>query len=83
MFIAVYYFSTAYIRVGGNKKGIFTRDRQPKASAHLVRKRYWAIAEELDKVTPPNDLSEYIHKKHVEHLRTEPQETTYVAVIFA
>lgn len=31
-------------RVVGNKKGIFTRDRQPKASAHLLRKRYLAIA---------------------------------------
>lgn len=24
----------------GNKKGVFTRDRQPKASAHLMRKRW-------------------------------------------
>ncbi|KAE8360404.1 glycoside hydrolase superfamily [Aspergillus caelatus] len=28
-------------RVDGNKKGVFTRDRRPKASAHLLRKR-WA-----------------------------------------
>ncbi len=27
-------------RVNGNKKGLFTRDRQPKMAAHMVRK-YW------------------------------------------
>jgi beta-glucuronidase len=32
-------FNTAqhHKRVGGNKKGIFTRDRQPKLAAHTVR----------------------------------------------
>jgi hypothetical protein len=67
--------------VGGNKKGIFTRDRQPKASAHLVRKRYWALAEELENVTPPNDLSEYIYKNYLKHPKTELQETKDVTVI--
>lgn len=33
-------------RVAGNKKGIFTRDRQPKMAAHLMRSRYWQLAEE-------------------------------------
>ncbi|XP_068913964.1 beta-glucuronidase-like [Tenebrio molitor] len=47
-------------RVGGNKKGIFTRNREPKASAHLLRKRYWALAELLDDVEPPADVNEYI-----------------------
>lgn len=28
------------MRVGGNKKGVFTRDRQPKAAAHALRKRW-------------------------------------------
>ena len=28
------------MRVGGNKKGVFTRDRQPKAAAHLLRRRW-------------------------------------------
>ncbi len=28
------------MRVGGNKKGAFTRDRQPKAVAHLLRRRW-------------------------------------------
>lgn len=37
-------FRTAqnYVRVGGNKKGVFTRERQPKMVAHFLRKR-WAI----------------------------------------
>ena len=30
-------------RVEGNRKGLFTRDRQPKAAAHLLRGRYWAL----------------------------------------
>ncbi|MEZ5376877.1 MAG: beta-glucuronidase [Acidimicrobiales bacterium] len=30
------------IRVGGNKKGVFTRDRQPKMAAHHVRRRWQA-----------------------------------------
>ena len=28
------------MRVGGNKKGVFTRDRQPKTAAHVVRRRW-------------------------------------------
>jgi beta-glucuronidase len=28
------------VRVDGNKKGVFTRDRRPKAAAHLLRKRW-------------------------------------------
>ena len=28
------------IRVGGNKKGIFTRDRKPKSSAFVLRERW-------------------------------------------
>jgi beta-glucuronidase len=28
------------MRVGGNKKGAFTRDRQPKAAAHALRRRW-------------------------------------------
>merc|ERR1719234_1051929 len=31
-------------RVAGNKKGVFTRERQPKRSAHLLRERYWALS---------------------------------------
>jgi beta-glucuronidase len=28
------------MRVGGNRKGVFTRDRRPKAAAHLLRSRW-------------------------------------------
>lgn len=38
-------FSTAQtiMRVVGNRKGVLTRQRQPKASAHLLRDRYQAL----------------------------------------
>lgn len=32
--------ATGVIRVDGNKKGVFTRDRRPKAAAHILRKRW-------------------------------------------
>ncbi|XP_011506427.1 PREDICTED: beta-glucuronidase-like [Ceratosolen solmsi marchali] len=55
-------FRTAqsYTRVGGNKKGVFTRDRQPKLIAHYIRKRYCALGAEHDKIELPNDLEYYI-----------------------
>lgn len=52
----------AYTRVGGNKKGVFTRNRQPKSSAYILRKRYHGLSEELDGTVPPKDLHLYIHK---------------------
>jgi beta-glucuronidase len=35
-------FATApgIIRVDGNKKGVFTRERRPKAAAHMLRRRW-------------------------------------------
>lgn len=47
-------------RVGGNKKGIFTRSRQPKQAAFYLRKRYWALAHDLDKAALPDDVYKYI-----------------------
>ncbi|MFM6996233.1 MAG: beta-glucuronidase [Limnohabitans sp.] len=37
-------FATAQgiVRVGGNRKGVFTRDRQPKAAAQVLRQRWLA-----------------------------------------
>jgi beta-glucuronidase len=32
--------SPGFIRVDGNKKGVFTRDRRPKAAAHTLRRRW-------------------------------------------
>ena len=34
--------SQGIMRVGGNRKGVFTRDRQPKAAAHVLRQRWLA-----------------------------------------
>nr|XP_020729540.1 beta-glucuronidase isoform X2 [Odocoileus virginianus texanus] len=33
-------------RMIGNRKGIFTRQRQPKSAAFLLRERYWRLANE-------------------------------------
>ncbi|MBW9095660.1 beta-glucuronidase [Microbacterium jejuense] len=38
--------ATGIIRVDGNKKGVFTRDRKPKAAAHALRSRWTAIGKE-------------------------------------
>ncbi|TBL78530.1 beta-glucuronidase [Paenibacillus thalictri] len=35
--------SQGVLRVQGNKKGVFTRDRKPKAAAHELRRRWSAI----------------------------------------
>ncbi|XP_065215861.1 beta-glucuronidase isoform X1 [Planococcus citri] len=54
-------FNTAQTttRVGGNKKGVFTRERQPKSAAFHVRRRYWYLAKELDRVSLPSDIRPY------------------------
>ncbi|XP_031835054.1 beta-glucuronidase [Nomia melanderi] len=63
-------FRTAqsYIRVGGNKKGIFTRERQPKMAAFHVRKRYHILRKELEGIEIPSDLENYISLRHSQHL---------------
>lgn len=58
---------TAYTRVGGNKKGIFTRDRQPKMAAHHVRKRYHALEAELDCAPIPKDVESYVSSYYSQH----------------
>lgn len=35
--------SSGFFRVDGNKKGVFTRDRKPKAAAHALRARWRVI----------------------------------------
>ncbi|XP_063236028.1 beta-glucuronidase-like [Bacillus rossius redtenbacheri] len=47
-------------RVDGNRMGVFTRQRQPKQSAHMLRQRYCALAEILDNATLPSDVNPYI-----------------------
>jgi beta-glucuronidase len=32
--------ASGIMRVGGNKKGVFTRDRQPKAAAFALQRRW-------------------------------------------
>jgi beta-glucuronidase len=49
------------IRPWGCMKGVFTRDRQPKAAAHLLRQRYWSLANSTTGCSLPSDL-EYIYK---------------------
>ncbi|KAI7815366.1 beta-glucuronidase, partial [Rhyzopertha dominica] len=46
-------------RAGGNKKGIFTRNREPKASAYHLRRRYWSLAHQTYNATLPTDLYTY------------------------
>lgn len=62
-------FRTAQIfyRVGGNKKGIFTRDRQPKKAAFHVRKRYHALEMEIDGTQLPQDLESYVSTYYASH----------------
>lgn len=42
----------AITRVVGNKKGIFTRQRQPKAAAFILKERYWRLANETGTLPP-------------------------------
>ncbi|XP_041658147.1 beta-glucuronidase [Cheilinus undulatus] len=37
-------------RVVGNKKGVFTRQRQPKSAAFLLKERYWRLANETGRL---------------------------------
>jgi beta-glucuronidase len=47
-------------RIVGNRKGVFTRDRQPKASAHLLRTRYHLLANEYFSYPVPDDLHQTV-----------------------
>ncbi|KAK7094669.1 beta-glucuronidase-like [Littorina saxatilis] len=50
-------------RVVGNKKGVLTRQRQPKASAHLLRDRYHAM---FDSKYVPSNRYRYRYPKREE-----------------
>jgi len=41
--VADFQTSQGIIRVQGNKKGVFTRERKPKMAAHMLRARWMAI----------------------------------------
>ncbi|KFO33082.1 Beta-glucuronidase [Fukomys damarensis] len=47
-------------RVVGNKKGIFTRQRQPKSAAFLLRERYWRLANETRAPATGHDVCKAI-----------------------
>lgn len=49
----------AYTRVGGNKKGVFTRNRQPKSAAHLLRERYFSLSNQFYNCEIPTEFSSY------------------------
>jgi hypothetical protein len=49
-------------RVNGNKKGVMTRQRQPKAAARLLRQRYLSLAQGYDTHSCPNGLLDYSKK---------------------
>lgn len=62
----------AYTRVGGNKKGVFTRNRQPKAAAHHLRKRYFELAHEIENFTNvPDDLYLYTTQAKLDSIKDE------------
>ena len=44
-------------RVVGNKKGMFTRQRQPKYSAHILRERYQGLSSLIEDVASTNSNS--------------------------
>ncbi|KAG0716582.1 Beta-glucuronidase [Chionoecetes opilio] len=53
-------------RPGACVKGLFTRARQPKMAAHIMRYRYWSLAHQLDNVTlPEGDWRFRIHMVHL------------------
>ncbi|XP_054289070.1 beta-glucuronidase isoform X2 [Macrosteles quadrilineatus] len=55
-------------RVGGNKKGVFTRQRQPKSAAFYVRRRNFKLAALLDGAPQPDDLELYFAPSHRDEL---------------
>lgn len=58
--------------MGGNKKGVFTRNRQPKASAHLLRKRYFQLASQIDNYrSVPEDVYEYTSQRQMNIFKDE------------
>lgn len=56
------YFSAGITRVVGNKKGILTRQRQPKAAAFILRQRYLNITLEQTPSNTGDDLLDALIK---------------------
>lgn len=65
-------FTLGINRLNGNKKGVFTRNRQPKAAAHLLRQRYFDLAMEVDGFNDqPADVDGYISPIQEKLFKTE------------
>ena len=64
IFTFYYYYlsSPETTRVGGNKKGMFTRQRQPKMAAHILRERYLKLTQEEAKDGDDNILRDLIQE---------------------
>ncbi|XP_075167079.1 beta-glucuronidase-like [Haematobia irritans] len=57
-----------FTRVGGNKKGVFTRNRQPKSVAHFLRERYYGLCKQFYDCKVPADFLPYsIHWRYRVH----------------
>ncbi|XP_037782675.1 beta-glucuronidase-like isoform X5 [Penaeus monodon] len=50
-----------YNRPGACMKGLFTRARQPKMAGHLMRMRYWSLAQDIHNVTIPKGVRSPLH----------------------
>jgi len=50
-------------RIMGNKKGVLTRERQPKAGARLLRCRYWTLAGNVPERNTEADNNMYCPQK--------------------
>lgn len=59
-------FSTPqeYNRPGACMKGLFTRARQPKMAGHLMRYRYWSLANHLGNTTLPTGITFFGRGSH-------------------
>lgn len=69
---SIMYICVGITRVGGNKKGVFTRNRQPKASAHILRKRNFQLALEIDNYrNVPEDVYEYTNQRRINLFKEE------------
>lgn len=63
-------------RVVGNKKGILTRQRQPKAAAHLLRQRYLNIALEQGGSKTGDELLDTLLRFESRNQQNVPQTPT-------
>lgn len=69
-------------RVVGNKKGILTRQRQPKAAAHLLRQRYLNITLEQGGSKTGDELLDTLlrfESRNPQNVGQTPKQQDYLA----